>query len=189
MHETPVWACFPGSLRQSDVRSIVQLYSEILLEQCSGWNTVSRCELHALSLHPSFCFHSLMEKLTVSLFFRCCFYVVVEHRSLRRAQPSWQSEPELDMCLIKIKAPAASSLLTRFVPMKAAVEDINDQGGPPGSAAPCPQARPAAAPINSFLLKLFARQHKSILFCLRHGHQCEIHSVYLYIYILFFFVK
>ena len=88
------------------------------------------------------------------------------------------------MCLIRIKAPAASSLLTRFVPMKAAVEDINDQGGPhPGSAVPSPKARPLQPPINSFLLKLFARQHKSILFCLRHGHQCEIHSLYLYIYI------
>lgn len=36
--------------------------------------------------------------------------------------------------------------------------------------------------INSFLLKLFARQHKSILFCLGQGRPCEICRTYLYIF-------
>lgn len=40
----------------------------------------------------------------------------------------------------------------------------------------------ARSPINSFLLKLFARQHKSILFCLRQGCLCEICRTYLYIF-------
>lgn len=42
----------------------------------------------------------------------------------------------------------------------------------------------ARSPINSFLLKLFARQHKSILFCLGQGHPCEICQAYLYIFSL-----
>lgn len=40
----------------------------------------------------------------------------------------------------------------------------------------------ARSPINSFLLKLFARQHKSILFCLGQGRPCEICRTYLYIF-------
>lgn len=44
----------------------------------------------------------------------------------------------------------------------------------------------ARSPINSFLLKWFARQHKSILFCLVHVHPCEICHTYLYTYIYFF---
>lgn len=42
----------------------------------------------------------------------------------------------------------------------------------------------ARSPINSFLLKLFARQHKSILFCLGQGRPCEICRTYIYFFFL-----
>lgn len=48
----------------------------------------------------------------------------------------------------------------------------------------CAYRLAARSPINSFLLKLFARQHKSILFCLRQGLPvCEIcRHIFIYIF-------